>query len=317
MYLLNFSINNLSLMALTISIGFVVDDAIVVVENIYRHIEDGLSPLDAALKGSKEIAFTVLSISLSLIAAFIPLLLMGGLIGRIFREFSLTVTASIAVSVLVSLTLAPMLSSRCLRHSSATHGRVFSMIEAVFVALLAGYRRTLDVVLRHQAITPGVFLATMALTVVMAVQMPKGFFPIQDTGLITAVSEGAQDISPDRMMRVQRELGEVILSDPDVEGFASQTGNNDNPTTANTGRFSIVLKPHGQRKSSASQVVERLRAKVASQVIGGRWHTMRHSDPKSDRRTGMPLARSMRLREPLGQRARLVELHEHVTARAA
>jgi HAE1 family hydrophobic/amphiphilic exporter-1 len=268
MYLLNFSINNLSLMALTISIGFVVDDAIVVVENIYRHVEDGLSPLDAALKGSKEIAFTVLSISLSLIAAFIPLLLMGGLIGRIFREFSLTVTASIAVSVLVSLTLAPMLSSRCLRQPSAAHGRIFSTIEAAFVALLAGYRRTLDIVLRHQAITLAVFLATVALTVVMAIQIPKGFFPIQDTGLITAVSEGAQDISPDRMMRVQRELGEIILSDPDVQGFASQTGNNDNPTTANTGRFQIVLKPHGQRKSSASQVVERLRAKVASRVVG-------------------------------------------------
>ncbi|HEY2847554.1 MAG TPA: efflux RND transporter permease subunit, partial [Pyrinomonadaceae bacterium] len=244
MYLLNFSINNLSLMALTISIGFVVDDAIVVVENIYRHIEDGLSPLDAALKGSKEIAFTVLSISLSLIAAFIPLLLMGGLIGRIFREFSLTVTASIAVSVLVSLTLAPMLSSRCLKPSAA-HGRIFSTIEVAFVALLAGYRRTLDVVLRHQGITLAVFLATMALTVIMAVQIPKGFFPIQDTGLITAVSEGAQDISPERMMRLQRDLGEVILSDPDVQGFASQTGNNDNPTTANTGRFQIVLKPHG------------------------------------------------------------------------
>jgi multidrug efflux pump subunit AcrB len=255
-------------MALTISIGFVVDDAIVVVENIYRHIEDGLSPLEAALKGSKEIAFTVLSISLSLIAAFIPLLLMGGLIGRIFREFSLTVTASIAVSVLVSLTLAPMLCSRCLKHTSAAHGRVFSIIEAAFVALLDSYRRTLDVVLRHQAITLGVFFATVVLTVVMAVKIPKGFFPIQDTGLITAVSEGAQDISPDRMMRVQRELGEVILSDPDVQGFASQTGNNDNPTTANTGRFQIVLKPHGQRKLSASQVVERLRAKVASQVIG-------------------------------------------------
>ena len=161
MYLLNFSINNLSLMALTISIGFVVDDAIVVVENIYRHVEDGLSPLDAALKGSKEIAFTVLSISLSLIAAFIPLLLMGGLIGRIFREFSLTVTASIAVSVLVSLTLVPMLSSRCLRQPSAAHGRIFSTIEAAFVALLAGYRRTLDIVLRHQAITLAVLHCTM------------------------------------------------------------------------------------------------------------------------------------------------------------
>jgi hydrophobe/amphiphile efflux-1 (HAE1) family protein len=268
MYLLNFSINNLSLMALTIAIGFVVDDAIVVVENIYRHIEDGLSPLDAALKGSREIAFTVLSISLSLVAAFIPLLLMSGLIGRIFREFAMTVTASIAVSVLVSLTLAPMLCARCMKRASAGHGRLYHAIEAGFNALLSGYRRTLDVVLRHQAITLGVFFATLALTVVMAVQIPKGFFPLQDTGLITAVSEGGQDISPERMMRLQRELGAVILSDPDVEAFASQTGNNDNPTTANTGKFSIVLKPHRQRKASASQVADRLRAKVAEQVTG-------------------------------------------------
>jgi hydrophobe/amphiphile efflux-1 (HAE1) family protein len=268
MYLLNFSVNNLSLMALTIAIGFVVDDAIVVVENIYRHIEDGLSPLEAALKGSREIAFTVLSISLSLVAAFIPLLLMGGLIGRIFREFALTVTASIVVSVVVSLTLAPMLSSRCMKSAPAEHGRIFRAIEAGFNVLLSGYRRTLDIVLHHQAITLGVFFATLVLTVVMAVQIPKGFFPLQDTGLITAVSEGGQDISPERMMRLQRELGEVILSDPDVQAFASQTGNNDNPTTANTGKFSIVLKPHRQRKASASQVLDRLRAKVAEQVTG-------------------------------------------------
>jgi hydrophobe/amphiphile efflux-1 (HAE1) family protein len=268
MYLLNFSINNLSLMALTIAIGFVVDDAIVVVENIYRYLEEGLSPLEAALKGSREIAFTVLSISLSLIAAFIPLLLMGGLIGRIFREFALTVTASIVVSVVVSLTLAPMLSSRCMKSAPAQHGRLFRAIEGGFNLLLLGYRRTLDAVLRHQAATLGVFFATLVLTVVMAVQIPKGFFPLQDTGLITAVSEGGQDISPDRMMRLQRELGEVILSDPDVQAFASQTGNNDNPTTANTGKFSIVLKPHAQRKASASEVVDRLRAKVAEQVTG-------------------------------------------------
>jgi multidrug efflux pump subunit AcrB len=170
MYLLNFSINNLSLMALTIAIGFVVDDAIVVVENIYRHLEEGLSPLEAALKGSREIAFTVLSISLSLVAAFIPLLLMGGLIGRIFREFALTVTASIVVS----LTLPPMLSSRCIKRASTEHGRLFGAIEGSFNLLLLGYRRTLDAVLRHQAITLGVFFATLALTVVMGIQIPKG-----------------------------------------------------------------------------------------------------------------------------------------------
>jgi hydrophobe/amphiphile efflux-1 (HAE1) family protein len=268
MYLLNFSINNLSLMALTIAIGFVVDDAVVVVENIYRHIEGGSSPLEAARKGSREIAFTVLSISLSLVAAFIPLLLMGGIIGRVFREFALTVTASIAVSVLVSLTLAPMLGSRCLKPvSEEAQGRFSRAVERCFNGLLSGYRRTLDVVLHHQAIVLGVFFATLALTIVMAIQIPKGFFPLQDTGLIAAVSEAAQDVSPDRMMRLQRELGDVILSDPDVQAFASQTGNNDNPTTANTGRFSIVLKPHHQRKASAFQVMDRLRTKLA-QVTG-------------------------------------------------
>src|ERR1700680_4431189 len=199
-------------MALTIAVAFVVDDAIVVVENIYRHLERGEPPFEAALNGSGEIAFTVLSISLSLVAVFIPLLLMGGIIGRLFREFALTVTASILVSALVSLTLAPMMFSRVMRHESGTHGRIYRAIEAGFDALLSGYRRTLDIVLRHQAITLGVFFATLALTIVMAAPISKGFFPLQDTRLITAVSEGGQDISPERMMRLQRELGAVILS---------------------------------------------------------------------------------------------------------
>jgi HAE1 family hydrophobic/amphiphilic exporter-1 len=267
MYALNFSLNNLSLMALTIAIGFVVDDAIVVVENIYRHIEHGSSVLDAALRGSREIAFTVLSISLSLVAAFIPLLLMGGIIGRIFREFALTVTASITVSVLVSLSLAPMLCSRFMKRASNDHGALYRIIEAGFNYVLSAYRRSLDVVLRHQEITLGVFFATMALTVVLAIQIPKGFFPIQDTGVITGVSEAAQDVPPAKMILLQRELGDVILSDPDVQAFASQTGNNDNPNTANTGRFTIVLKPYNQRKATASQVIDRLRSKLA-QVEG-------------------------------------------------
>jgi hydrophobe/amphiphile efflux-1 (HAE1) family protein len=263
MYVLNFSLNNLSLMALTIAIGFVVDDAVVVIENIYRHVEQGSSPLEAALKGSREIGFTVLSISLSLVAVFIPLFLMGGIIGRLFREFAVTVTASIAVSVVVSLSLAPMLCSRFLKEPSAEHGRVYRIIEGGFDAMLSGYRRSLDVVLRHQAIMLCVFLATIALTIVMAIQIPKGFFPIQDTGLITAVSEAAQDVSPEKMFGLQRELGEVLLADPDVEAYASQTGNNDNPWTANIGRFSIVLKPQDQRKATASQVMARLRPKLA------------------------------------------------------
>jgi hydrophobe/amphiphile efflux-1 (HAE1) family protein len=264
MYLLNFSIDNISLMALTIAIGFVVDDAIVVVENIYRHIEEGEPPFEAALKGSREIGFTVLSISLSLVAVFIPLLLMGGIIGRLFREFALTVTASVAISCVVSLTLAPMLCSRFLKGRSSEHGRVYWIIEAGFSAMLSGYQRTLDFVLRHQFITLCVFFGTVALTIYLAIQAPKGFIPSQDTGLIAGVSEAAQSTSPAKMMRLQRDLGEIVLRDPDVQAFTSQTGNNDNPNTANTGRFLIVLKPRDERKSTAAQVVERLRPKLAA-----------------------------------------------------
>ena len=263
MYLLNFSLDNLSLMALTIAVGFVVDDAIVVVENIHRHIENGETPMDAALKGSSEIGFTVLSISLSLIAVFIPLLLMGGIIGRLFREFAMTVTASIAVSALVSLTLAPMLCSRFMRPELHDHGAVYRFIERGFGAMLSFYQRTLDVVLRHQPITLGVFFATLALTVVMVIYIPKGFFPIQDIGLINGIAEGAQDTSPEEMMRLQRELGAVILRDPDVAAFGSTTGSTGSAHTANTGNFTIVLKPRDQRELNASQIIDRLRPQLA------------------------------------------------------
>ena len=187
--LAGFSLDNLSLMALTISVGFVVDDAIVVVENIYRHIEDGMAPLEAALTGSREIGFTVLSISLSLVAVFIPLLLMGGIIGRLFREFAITVTAAIAVSAFVSLTLTPMLCARFLHHDSGQHGRIYNAIEAVFDGMHGFYRRTLDIVLRHQFLTLMVFFATMALSIHLYVIIPKGFFPTQDTGLVTGFAE--------------------------------------------------------------------------------------------------------------------------------
>jgi hydrophobe/amphiphile efflux-1 (HAE1) family protein len=262
MYLLNFSLDNLSLMALTISVGFVVDDAIVVVENIHRHIEEGETPYEAALNGSREIGFTVLSISFSLIAVFIPLLLMGGIIGRLFREFALTVTASIAVSALVSLTLAPMLCARFMRPESHDHGRIYRAIESVFDALLTFYRRTLDVVLRHQAITLMVFFATMALTGVMLFYTPKGFFPIQDIGLINGISEGAQDISPDEMKRLQTEIDAVMLKDPAVEGVISQIGSSFGQTS-NVGRFNVVLKPRDKRDLDASQVIDRLRPQLA------------------------------------------------------
>ena len=266
MYLLNFTLDNLSLMALTIAIGFVVDDAIVVVENIHRHIENGVPPFEAALKGSREIAFTVLSISVSLVAVFIPLLLMGGIIGRMFREFALTATASIVVSALVSLTLAPMLCSRFMRPQSAAHGRLYRAIEFSFDAMLAGYRRSLDVVLRHQPITLGLFLIAVALTVVMGIWMPKGFFPIQDTGLIGGVAETEQQASSAEMQRLMRALGEVILRDPDVAGFnatTASTGGNGNAQTANTARFTIVLKPRKERTLNASQIIDRLRPEIA------------------------------------------------------
>jgi hydrophobe/amphiphile efflux-1 (HAE1) family protein len=267
MFMFNFSLDNISLMGLTIAVGFVVDDAIVEVENVYRHVENGTSPFDAALVGSGEIRFTVLSISLSLIAVFIPLLLMSGVIGRVFREFALTVTAAIVVSAFVSLTLAPMLCSRFMRLQTKQHGRLYGIIEAGFDAMLVGYRHTLDIVLRHQAVVLCVFFSTVALTVYLAIDAPKGFFPIQDTGLISGVSQASQEVSPQEMMRLQQELGAIILRDPDVEAIGSQTGSTDSPNPANTGSFTIVLKPRDQRQSTARQVIDRLRPQFA-QVPG-------------------------------------------------
>jgi hydrophobe/amphiphile efflux-1 (HAE1) family protein len=263
MYLMHFSIDNLSLMALTIAVGFVVDDAIVVVENIYRHVEHGEPPFTAALKGSREIGFTVVSISCSLIAVFIPLLLMSGIIGRLFREFALTVTASIIVSAVVSLTLAPMMCSRFMKREPETHSRIHQIIESGFVAMVRFYERTLDIVLRHQPITLCVFFATMALTAVMAVMIPKGFFPIQDTGLVQGFGEAAQPTSPDEMMRLMQKLGDVILEDPDVESFGSQTGSTGSAQSANTGRYFLTLKPRDERKLNASQIIDRLRPQLA------------------------------------------------------
>jgi HAE1 family hydrophobic/amphiphilic exporter-1 len=262
MYMLNFSLDNLSLMALTISVGFVVDDAIVVVENIHRHIEDGETPFEAALNGSREIGFTVLSISFSLIAVFIPLLLMGGIIGRLFREFALTVTASIGVSALVSLTLAPMLCSRFMRPETHEHGRIYRVIESGFDAMLSFYRRTLDVVLRHQPVTLAVFFATMAVTGVMLYYTPKGFFPIQDIGLINGISEGSQDVSPQEMRILEAQIDQILMGDPAVDNVISQVGSSYGQT-ANVGRFNVVLKPREQRDLDASQVIDRLRPELA------------------------------------------------------
>ena len=270
MYALGFTLDNLSLMALTIAIGFVVDDAIVEVENVFRHIERGKPPLRAAIEGSAEIRFTVLSISASLIAVFIPLLLMGGIVGRLFFEFAVTVMAAVAVSAFVSLSLAPMLCARFLEQESQRHGRLYLSIEAVFDAMLAGYRRTLEAALRHQALTLSAFIATLGLTIFLAVDIPKGFFPIQDTGMIGGLAVAGQDVSPAEMMRLQRELGAILLRDTGIEGFVSQTGStggNGFAQTANTARFFIALKPRNQRKMTATQIIRRLRPKIA-QVVG-------------------------------------------------
>jgi hydrophobe/amphiphile efflux-1 (HAE1) family protein len=263
MYLCGFSLDNISLMALTISVGFVVDDAIVVVENIYRHIEDGMKPLDAALRGSREIGFTVLSISVSLVAVFIPLLLMGGIVGRLFREFSITVTAAIAVSAFVSLVLTPMLCARFLHHDTTKHGLIWRVIENMFDGMLAFYRRTLDSVLRHPLITLLVFFATMALSVHLYIIIPKGFFPIQDTGLITGFAEAGQDISPQEMARLMVQLGDVLGKDPDIAAVGAAMGSTGSAQTANTGRFFIGLKPRDERTTNASAIIDRLRPKLA------------------------------------------------------
>jgi HAE1 family hydrophobic/amphiphilic exporter-1 len=266
MYLLGFSLDNLSLMALTIAVGFVVDDAIVVVENIHRHVENGEAPFEAALAGAREIGFTVVSISMSLIAVFIPLLLMGGIIGRLFREFALTVTASIAVSAFVSLTLAPMLCARFMRPESDSHGRIYRFIEAGFDAMLSFYRSTLDIVLRHQPITLCVFFATMALTGAMMYYTPKGFFPIQDIDLITGIAEASQDVSPRKMISLETEVDRTILSDPAVDGVVTSFG----PSFGNTGnieRLNVILKPREERDVDASQVIDRLRPQLAK-IVG-------------------------------------------------
>ncbi|RFB69597.1 MULTISPECIES: efflux RND transporter permease subunit [unclassified Herbaspirillum] len=261
MYLVGYSLDNLSLMALTIAVGFVVDDAIVMLENIYRYVEEGMSPMEAALKGSSEIGFTIISISVSLVAVFIPLLLMGGIVGRLFREFAVTVTLTIGVSVIISLTLTPMLCSRFLKNSHAEkHGKMYQLFERFFDALLNGYKRGLDLVLRHQFITLMSFLATVAVTVVLFIFIPKGFFPQQDNGVIAGFAESAQDISSTAMHRRLLQVADVVRKDPDVTGFAMSAGS----TTFNTGNFFIALKPKSEgRTLDASEIITRLRPQVA------------------------------------------------------
>jgi len=261
MYVLNYSLDNLSLMALTIAVGFVVDDAIVMLENVYRHIEEGLSPMQATLKGAGEIGFTILSISVSLIAVFIPLLLMGGIIGRLFREFAITMTMTIVVSAFVALTLSPTMCALFLRDEKhARHGRAYMAVERAFDRLLAGYTRGLDYVLAHQRATLTVFLITVAVTVALYVEIPKGFFPQQDTGIIAGLSDGPQDISFAEMVRRQHALLDVVAHDPDVATYGTVLGGN---RPVNNGFVILGLKPRNQRSANADEIITRLRPKLA------------------------------------------------------
>jgi hydrophobic/amphiphilic exporter-1 (mainly G- bacteria), HAE1 family len=261
MWFASYSLDNLSLMALTISVGFVVDDAIVMLENITRYVEEGEEPFAAALKGSREIAFTIVSISISLIAALIPLLLMGGIIGRLFREFAVTLSMAILVSAFVSLTLTPMMASRFLKPpKEAHHGRLYALSERGFDAMAWAYERGLDIVLRFRFITICVFFANVALSVYLFVIIPKGFFPQQDIGLITGISEAAQVVSPAAMRGLQQTLGEIVMKDPAVDHVGMFIGGSGN--APNNGRMFISLKPREDRTESADQIIARLRPRL-------------------------------------------------------
>jgi hydrophobe/amphiphile efflux-1 (HAE1) family protein len=264
LYLLGYSLDNLSLMALTIAVGFIVDDAIVVIENIVRHLEDGAGPLEAALKGAGQIGFTIVSITLSLIAVFIPLFLMSGFVGRLFREFAVTVSVAIVLSLLISLTLTPMLCSRLLRHEAKNaHGRLYRALERCFDALLAVYEAGLRVVMRRRFLTLLATFGTIALTVYLYILIPKGFFPQQDTGMIVGITEAGQDISFAAMSERTQAVIDAVIKDPAVFSAGAAIGPGGSTAAINNGRFFIALKPHDQRDASADQVINRLRARLA------------------------------------------------------
>jgi hydrophobe/amphiphile efflux-1 (HAE1) family protein len=264
LHVLGYSLDNLSLMALSIAVGFVVDDAVVVIENIVRHLEAGLTPMQAALKGSAEIGFTIVSITLSLIAVFIPLFLMGGYVGKLFQEFAVTITASLLLSLVISLTLTPMMCARLLKDESRRrHGRLYLAFEHGFDALLGLYAAGLRVVLRHRFATLMVMLGTIVLTGYLYVVIPKGFFPEEDTGQITGITEAAQDISFPAMSERQRAIVNTLLKDPDIASVASYIGPGGPTATLNQGRIFIVLKQKPERKASAAAIIDRLRPALA------------------------------------------------------
>jgi multidrug efflux pump len=264
MYALGYSLDNLSLMALTISTGFVVDDAIVMVENISRYIEEGEPPMEAALKGAEQIGFTIVSLTVSLIAVLIPLLFMGDVVGRLFREFAVTLAVTIVISAIVSLTLTPMMASRILKqHPKGQQGRFYRVTEHAFESMIAFYGRTLKFVLRFQTITLLIALCTLLLTIFLYIIIPKGFFPVQDTGVIQGISQAPPTIGSKAMAQKQQELADVILNDPAVESLSSFIGADGTNITINSGRMSINLKPLDQRHMNASDIIRRLQTKLA------------------------------------------------------
>ena len=264
MYLLGYSLNNLTLMALTISTGFVVDDAIVMIENIDRYLEEGESPLEAALKGAGQIGFTIVSLTVSLIAVLIPLLFMGDIVGRLFREFAVTLAVTILVSAVVSLTLTPMMCAKLLkRHDPAHQSRFYKSTERFYNRVIEYYGRTLKFVLKHQTTTLLVTVGTLVLTLLLYVIVPKGFFPVQDTGVILGISEGPQSVSFTALGQSQQALAAVILKDPDVASLSSFIGIDGTNATPNSGRIQINLKPRNQRKSTASEIIRRLQPELA------------------------------------------------------
>jgi multidrug efflux pump len=264
MYLFGYSLDNLSLMALTIATGFVVDDAIVVIENVTRHLEQGMRPIEAALKGAQEIGFTVLSISISLVAVFIPILLMGGIVGRLFREFAVTLSAAILVSLIVSLTTTPMMCARLLKHQrEEDHGKLYSASEEVFAWILSIYEQSLGWVLRHAAITLVILFLTIAINVYLLIIVPKGFFPQQDTGRILGGIQGVQDTSFQAMRDRIARFVNIIKADPAVANVIAFTGGGAG-TTTNTGRVFMALKPLDERSVNADQLINRLRSKLAT-----------------------------------------------------
>ena len=268
MYMFGFSINNLTLMALTISTGFVVDDAIVMIENIVRYIEEGEKPMEAALKGAGQIGFTIVALTISLIAVLIPLLFMGDIVGRLFREFAITLSFTILVSALVSLTLTPMLSARLIKErSQARHGRLYQLSEDAFNSIISFYGETLKLVLRVQPLVLLIALGTLVLTVFLYIEIPKGLFPIQDTGIIQGISEADQSISFPAMSDRQQALAKIILQDPAVESLSSFIGVDGTNTTLNSGSIQINLKPLEVRKVGASEIMQRLQSKLA--VVSG------------------------------------------------